>query len=73
MRIMLISNMVASILVVVVVTTFKRTKVLNLNYAEDYGTYYGRVKVKGKLIPHTEHYWRVLCISLLPLRRLALD
>ena len=31
-------------------TRFKRTNVPNLDYAIDYGTYYGRVKLRGKLV-----------------------
>jgi integrase len=31
-------------------TRFKRTNIPNLDFAVDYGTYYGRVKLRGKLI-----------------------
>jgi len=31
-------------------TRFKRTNIPNLDHAIDYGTYYGRVKLHGKLI-----------------------
>ena len=31
-------------------TTFKATRIPNLDLAVEYGTYYGRVKIRGKLI-----------------------
>ena len=34
----------------VMATKFSSTNIPNLDYAESYGTYYGRVKLHGKLV-----------------------